>query len=274
MNFQPRTWRLIQTTPAKGAWNMAIDEAILQAVGRSEVPPTLRLYAWDPACLSLGYAQPFSDVDLKRLDQHGWEVVRRITGGRAILHTDEITYSVIGPHDEPRFAGSVIESYRRLSEGLLEALQLLKLPAEALPKSGADSTPQEPVCFEIPSHYEITVNGKKLIGSAQARKKAGVLQHGTLPLQGDLTRITQALVFQSDEDRKIAGKRLLRRATTIETAMGPGITWDHVAEAVAEAFSKTFNLTFEPADLTTSELAEAEALVEEKYAHPNWTERI
>ena len=253
---------------------MAVDEAMLQAVGHNEVPPTLRLYAWDPACLSIGYAQPFRDVDLERLNIHGWDVVRRITGGRAILHTDELTYSVIGPHEEPRFAGSVIESYHRLSQGLLEALRLLELPAEALPKSAEGSITQEPVCFEVPSHYEITVNGKKLIGSAQARKKAGVLQHGTLPLQGDLSRITQALVFPSDQDRKKAAERLLRRATTIETAMGPGITWDQVAAAVEGAFSKTFKIMFEPAELTSSELAQAEELVEGKYSHPSWTERI
>lgn len=274
-HLQPiTTWRLIKTAPANGAWNMAVDEAMLQAVGHNEVPPTLRLYAWDPACLSIGYAQPFRDVDLERLNIHGWDVVRRITGGRAILHTDELTYSVIGPHEEPRFAGSVIESYHRLSQGLLEALRLLELPAEALPKSAEGSITQEPVCFEVPSHYEITVNGKKLIGSAQARKKAGVLQHGTLPLQGDLSRITQALVFPSDQDRKKAAERLLRRATTIETAMGPGITWDQVAAAVEGAFSKTFKIMFEPAELTSSELAQAEELVEGKYSHPSWTERI
>lgn len=255
---------------------MAVDEAILQAIGRGDVPPTLRLYAWDPACLSLGYAQFFCDVDTERIHDHGWDVVRRITGGRSILHTDELTYSVIGPHDEPRFSGSVIESYRKLSQGLLEALRLLELPAEALPKSsdGNNASEQEPVCFEVPSHYEITVNGKKLIGSAQARKKAGVIQHGTLPLYGDLTRITQALVFPTAEDRIEAGKRLLKRATTIETALGPGITWEQAAEAVTDAFSKTFNLIFEPAKLTSEELVQAEKLVKEKYAHPSWTKRI
>ncbi|MBL6983821.1 MAG: lipoate--protein ligase family protein [Anaerolineales bacterium] len=253
---------------------MAVDEAILQAIGRGDVLPTLRLYAWDPPCLSLGYAQSFSDVDHEQLNGHGWDVVRRITGGRAILHTDELTYSVIGHHDEPRFAGSVIESYQRLSQGLLEALHLLELPAEALPKSSEGAVTQEPVCFEAPSHFEITVNDKKLIGSAQARKKAGVLQHGTLPLFGDLTRITDVLVFPSDEDRINAGKRLLKRATTIETAMGPGITWEQAAAAVCKAFSTTFTLKLEPAELTSTELAQAEEFVEEKYAHPSWTERI
>ena len=109
---------------------MAMDEAILEAVGRGESQPTLRLYAWEPACLSLGYAQPLADVDMPRLQAHGWELVRRPTGGRAILHTDELTYSVIAPLDEPRLAGGVLESYSRLAAALLEALRQLNLPVE------------------------------------------------------------------------------------------------------------------------------------------------
>ena len=88
--------------PAHGAWNMAVDEAILEHIGRGEALPTLRLYAWQPACLSLGQAQPFTDVDVQCLDARGWEVVRRPTGGRAILHTDELTSSIIAPIEEPR----------------------------------------------------------------------------------------------------------------------------------------------------------------------------
>src|SRR5512137_2418732 len=125
------TWRLIlHPAPARGAWNMAVDEAILETTGRGEAPPTLRLYAWDPACLSLGYAQPTSDVDLVRLHERGWELVRRPTGGRAVLHTDELTYSVAGPLDEPLLAGTVLQSYSRLARALTEALHLLGLKVE------------------------------------------------------------------------------------------------------------------------------------------------
>ena len=147
---------------------------------------------------------------------NGWGLVRRPTGGRAILHTDELTYSVIAPLNEERVYGSIIESYRRLSQALLEALHIIGLPARAdkdhtLPenlKSGG------PVCFEVPSNYEITFDGKKLIGSAQARRREGVLQHGSLPLTGDLARITTALVFPDEAARRAAGQRLLERAVT------------------------------------------------------------
>ena len=218
---------------------MAVDEAILSAVGMNLVPPTLRLYAWDPPCLSLGYAQPSTDVDRARLAERGWHLVRRPTGGRAILHTDELTYSVIGPLTEPRLAGSVLESYRCLASALLSALHRLNIPAEshAVPAAQA-STGKGPVCFEVPSNYEITVQGKKLIGSAQARRKEGLLQHGALPLSGDLTRITQVLSFPDEAHRLEAASRLLFRAITAEEVLGYPLPWD----AAAEAFHPPFKM--------------------------------
>ncbi len=268
------TWRLITTPPALGAWNMAMDEAILEHNSLGEVAPTLRLYAWDPPCLSLGHAQSFMDVDTSRLESHGWEVVRRMTGGRAILHTDELTYSVTGPVDEPRLAGSILESYNRLAQALLVAVHDLGLPVE-MKEGKADSSGQtNPVCFEVPSTYEITVNGKKLIGSAQARRKEGVLQHGSLPLTGDLSRIVQALVFADESARERAAQRLLERATTVESVLGQVVDWETAAQAFVRAFEAQLGLSFAVGKLTESELVRAEELVNEKYAHPTWTERI
>lgn len=267
-------WRLLITPPARGAWNMALDEAILEGIGRGESRPTLRLYAWDPACLSLGYAQPFADVDAARLREHSWEVVRRATGGRAILHTDELTYSVIAPNDEPRLAGSVLESYNRLAQALLRAVKNLELPVEMKEgKANGISTPN-PVCFEVPSTYEITVNGKKLIGSAQARKREGVLQHGSLPLTGDLARICQALLFADEAAREDASKRLLARATTVESALGRAVSWETAAQAFIGAFEAQLGLSFENGELSEAESRRTDELVKEKYDHPSWTERV
>ena len=268
------TWRLLVTPPAYGAWNMALDEAILEHIGCGESISTLRLYAWDPACLSLGHVQPFTDVDMARLKERGWEVVRRVTGGRAILHTDEITYSVIAPNDEPRVAGTVLDSYNRLAQALLLAVKELDLPAEMKEGRSVNSSTPNPVCFEVPSTYEITVNGKKLIGSAQARKKEGVLQHGSLPMAGDLTRICQALVFESEAARENASKRLLERATTVESALGRQVSWETAARSFIHAFEAELGLKLVKGDLSESESKRTEELVREKYAHPFWTERV
>ncbi len=251
---------------------MAVDEAILEAAGRGEVPPTLRLYAWEPPCLSLGYAQPCKDADQQTLRSRGWGIVRRPTGGRAILHTDEVTYAVCGPHENPVLRGSVLESYRRISEALLRALRHLGVPAEALPQPSApsDSNAKGPVCFEVPSNYEITVRGKKLIGSAQARKRVGVLQHGSLPLGGDLRRITEVLTFPDEAARQEAARRLLHRATTLETVLGRKISWEEAAQALVTAFAETLRAPLQEAELSRAERARAETLMREKYTNSRW----
>lgn len=288
MAFPFTTWRLIRSDPARGAWNMAVDEAILEVSGRGHVLPTLRLYAWEPPCLSLGYAQSVSDVRLSELEWQGWDLVRRPTGGRAILHTDELTYSVIGPQNEPRLVGGVLESYRVLATALLRALQILEIPAQANekpPVGSGDVTAipalnqvsqlnPNPVCFEVPSNYEITVQGKKLIGSAQARRKEGVLQHGSLPLCGDLSRIVQALSFQDAAARAQAADRLLARAATAEHILGWPVTWEQAAQAFTQAFAQELHIKLEPAELTAWELQRADALLAEKYGNPAWTARL
>jgi lipoyl(octanoyl) transferase len=264
-------WRLIlDPLPARGAWNMATDEAILGACSRGESLPTLRLYAWEPACLSLGYAQPYRDVDVIRLQTRGWELVRRPTGGKAVLHTDELTYSVIARADEPRVAGTVLESYNRLAQALVEALRLINLPVETEENAVTNQRNTDPVCFNAPSTYEITVGGKKLIGSAQARRKEGVLQHGSLPLSGDLTRIVEVLTFPDENTRLLTTQRLLANATTVETALGRVLSWDTVAQAFVVAFGSVLKMDLQPEDITPREKSLARTLVEEKYAHPNW----
>jgi lipoate-protein ligase A len=272
---QLSSWRLLRTPAAPGAWNMAVDEAILEHIHQGVSQPTLRLYAWTPPCLSLGHAQPFGDVDLGRLGALGWDVVRRPTGGRAILHTDELTYSVTAPADEPHVAGTLLDSYNHLAQALFRAVRDLGLPVQIQQHVSAGA-PQStnPVCFEVPSSYEITVQGRKLIGSAQARKKEGVLQHGSLPLGGDLTRITQVLVFPDEAARQAAAERLLAHAATVESVLGYAPDWEAAARAFIHAFQEELGLEFKEAVLSESEQARAEELVRQKYAHPSWTERV
>ncbi|MCE9644726.1 MAG: lipoate--protein ligase family protein [Chloroflexi bacterium] len=272
-----QSWRLLHTPPARGAWNMAVDESILEHIHRGDSQPTLRLYAWEPACLSLGHAQSFSDVDMERVKARGWEVVRRVTGGRAILHSDELTYSVTGSAEEPVLAGGVLESYNRIAQALLFALHDLGLPVEMKERVPSDEPATQnlnPVCFEVPSTYEITVNEKKLIGSAQARRKEGVLQHGSLPLTGDLARICQALVFRDEAAREHAAQRLLARATTIESILGMATDWETAAQAFVRGFEAQLEIHFQRGELSRSESERAEELVKEKYASPAWTERV
>ncbi len=275
-SYPRATWRVILHHAADGAANMAIDEAIAQHVAEGLVPPTLRFYAWEPPCLSLGYAQPAAEVDFERLHRLGWSVVRRLTGGRAILHTDEVTYSVAVPLDDPRVAGGVVESYRRLAQGLLAGLIALGAPVRANPENEGvdDPSSKGPVCFEVPSAYEITVNGRKLMGSAQTRRGGSVvLQHGTLPLTGDLGRICEALVFRDEAERAEARRRVLARAITLEEALGHPVEAAEVIAALRHGFSTVLNVELVESPLTPPELARAADLRANRYATPAWTYR-
>lgn len=265
-------WRLIFDAPADGPTNMATDHAILEAVGAGEALPTLRLYAWQPPCLSLGYNQNAAEVDAARLDTMGWGLVRRATGGKAILHTDELTYSITLPQDSPIVAGGVLESYRRLSQALMVALTNLGLDPQSTPHEQAGQATGA-VCFEVPSNYEITAQGRKLIGSAQVRRLNAVLQHGSLPLCGDISRICDALVFETEAARVNAKQRVLERAITVEHALGAIVTWDTAAHALASAFAATFEVKFTEVALTSAERQRVEQLRLDTYTHPDWTYR-
>ncbi|MGE5123650.1 MAG: biotin/lipoate A/B protein ligase family protein [Acidobacteriaceae bacterium] len=254
---------------------MAVDEALLEGVERKQSRPWLRLYAWEPPCVSIGYAQPSADIDHTRLAALGWDWVRRPTGGRAILHTDELTYSIVALGSDPRLAGGVLESYQRISLALLQALHSLEIPSQSIPnRLTLGSKAGGPVCFEAPSNYEIVSQGKKIIGSAQARRKEAVLQHGSFPLWGDLTRITEVLAFENEHERTHAATSLLAHATTAEMVLGKPLSWQAVVQAFVSAFQSELNLELVPVALSAVESGRARELVQEKYLHPAWLERI
>jgi len=272
-HYTRNQWRLIWHEPFDGAMNMAIDEAISEAVGSGEVPPTLRFYAWEPACLSLGYGQRTREVDFARIAERGWQVVRRSTGGQAILHTDEVTYSVSLPANDPRVEGDIVESYRRLSRGLLAGLALMGTTIRSDPKDPNQPKDNGPVCFEVPSDYEITSNGKKLLGSAQRRRAGIVLQHGTLPLTGDITRICGALCYSDEAARDEAKLRVAERATTLEETLGYHTDVDSVVNALSQGFAEALNLDLVLQDLSDAEWARAEELSQTRYGTKEWTRR-
>ena len=265
------TWRLVHDSPLAGPRNMARDEAILHAVAVGHVPPTLRLYDWQPSTLSLGISQRASDADMSRLEHFGWGLVRRPTGGRAILHVDELTYSLCLPGSHALAQGSIIESYRRISEALGEAARILGIQTDADRAAGHGS--HSPVCFETPSHYELTVEGKKLAGSAQARKDGGVLQHGALPLAGDPGRIVDALVFASEAARETARERVRARATNFTEAAGRQVTGEETVQALIHAVEHVFGVRLERGELTAREAEEVDRLEQAVYGAAEWTFR-
>lgn len=258
-------WRLlVDAEPRTGAWNMALDEAIMDAVAEGQSPPTLRFYQWAPPCLSLGKRQPLSGVNLDRCARDGVDVVRRATGGWAILHTDELTYSIATTPDDPRAEGAILDAYRRLSQGLVAGLRELGVPVAMSPVVPEGTHNASAACFEVPSAYEITAGAQKLIGSAQTRPSGRVLQHGSLPLTGDIARVTDYLWFQTEDDRAALATHLRERATTLCDLLGRIVTFDEAASALTRGFASALHLALEPGQPTRAELDAAERTAREK----------
>ena len=263
-----RQWRLIYGHPTPGVRNMALDDSLL-----TSGLPTLRLYAWQPDCLSIGYGQRVADIDRVRVQACGWDVVRRPSGGRAILHADELTYCVVLPKGDPIAVGEVIESYRRVSRALVAGLEGLGVDSKsALADQGRRQA--HAVCFETASHYEITVAGRKLVGSAQLRRGAGVLQHGSIPLGGDPGRICDGLYYANEMDREAGRQKVRARAITLREALaGRAVTWREAAEAVVAGFREVFEIDFCLDAMTDDERERAATLEQTRYGSAAWTER-
>jgi lipoate-protein ligase A len=273
----PAAWRLvIDAEPRSGAANMALDQAIAEAAAAGDSLPTLRFYRWAPPAVSLGRHQFVSDVDDAALAARGYDLVRRSTGGRAILHTDELTYSVAAPEAEPRVAGGVMDSYLRLSNALVVGLQRAGL--DDVEKAGGSVRAGPDVsaaCFEVPSAYEIVAQGRKLLGSAQSRRAGYVLQHGSLPLVGDITRLVDVLALETEDAARLHAD-LAQRATTLSAALGVAedaavLNFDHLAHLFAQAFADELVLELKPAPLSAQELRRTGELIRTQFADDAWT---
>jgi lipoyl(octanoyl) transferase len=180
---------LIIDAPAPGAENMRRDLELLDACVRGEISGAVRLYGFEPACLSLGRMQPFDDVDLEACARDGVDVVRRPSGGRAVLHDQEVTYSVVCRSTNPAFGGRVLESCSRIHEAVASGLELLGvhpvargLPADVRRDAREGASVAD--CFARPAAHELLdEQGRKLVGSAQARRAGALLQHGSVLLE-------------------------------------------------------------------------------------------
>lgn len=214
-------WRLLRSGPGSPAVNMAVDEAVLTAVSEGKVPPTVRFYGWNPPTLSIGYFQRGEDeVELERVRELGYGFVRRPTGGRAVLHDRELTYSITVSEDYPGIPKRVTEAYRILSEGLLQGFRLLELDAHMVDLSSPEErekydAPGSSACFDSPSWYELVVEGRKAAGSAQVRQKGVLLQHGSILMDLNAEELFSLLRYRTPELRERLMNGFKKRAVAI-----------------------------------------------------------
>ena len=256
------SWRLLISPPASGANNMALDQAVAECVQAGNVPPTLRFYTWHPRALSLGYSQTATAVNSKRAGECGIDLIRRPTGGQAILHSDELTYAVALPRSHRLAAGGILHSYSALSEGLLGGLDLLGLAPQIGDWSPGYDLSQETLCFGSASTHEIAVGGHKVIGSAQCRVHRGVLQHGSIVLAHDPDIFSVMGVERPDQ--MLLGLR---------TILAKPITVGGLIERFAEGFARRLRVTLRPGILTAQEQARANELAALRYSSHGWLTR-
>jgi lipoate-protein ligase A len=269
-----RLWRLVVHPALNGFLNMAMDELLYGQARRGEAIPTLRFYGWEGRWVSFGYFQrPGRALNLEAAEQRGVHSVRRLTGGKAVVHAEDLTYSVT-MGDAPSWGMGIAlkESYRQISRALASGFRRLGLPVDApaaVPPAGRGNSFEGVVpCFAVTSDYEITVGGKKLAGSAQHRERNVFLQHGSIPL----TRYNRELAEEVLAGSKRAGVELLRaRYATLEEAAGRPIRREEAIEALKSGFGETFGVEFFEEDLKDLEPA-ARELAERKYSNPAWNE--
>ncbi len=252
---------------------MAIDEALLESVAAGDSPPLLRLYRWSPPAVSLGYAQRGAgQVNLPACRRLGFDVVRRMTGGRAVLHHKEVTYAVAAPDTDDIFPGGILENYRVIAGPLLAAYGALGVPGTLVPgklRTRTDAV-ADSVCFTAPSSYEIVCQGKKLTGGAQKRQGGAFLQHGSLPVDLDLDVLWQVLTT-GGEERQDAGRQYLQQAVGwINRWLSRPVTIPQVEDLLVRCFAEQLAVSFLPDSLRPAERARAGELVAHKYGRADW----
>jgi lipoate-protein ligase A len=268
-----RQWRFLDTGRGDAAYNMALDEAILLTHDAGRTSPTLRVYGWEVPTLSLGYAQSTAhEVDLAACQQCGVAVVRRPTGGRAVLHDQEVTYSVILPTLLAHTGNTLTEHYRLIGLALEAALQQLGLPVHLERARRTAQTPRDtssPACFAALARYELSVAGKKIVGSAQKRLQHALLQHGSIPLQMDRHRLFRCLRVPQDRRDALVQEAYSNMTAVNEIATAP-VSQRALCEALRRGFAASFGIACIDTPLLPEECRLAEALYATKYATPEW----
>jgi lipoyl(octanoyl) transferase len=242
-------WRLINSGRRNGALNMALDLALAGSVRSRISGPVLRFYDWEQPTISLGYNQDAKQLDLEACSRAGVRVVRRPTGGRAVFHFNEFTYSVIALQDDPLLGGPVLETYRTIAQALVQGLNRMGIESELQRSQTAGASVKDsPLCFAAAGRYEITASGKKILGSAQRRVEGVILQQGSL------------LLAQAQNLEAFYPKSGESNATTVEELLGRKISFEQAAGSMEQGFRQAWG-----ADLCGDSATPAEECEAEKY---------
>jgi lipoate-protein ligase A len=249
-------WRLLLTGHNDAATNMSIDESIMVSVGQGRVPPTIRLYGWLPPAVSIGYFQGLEEeVDLAMCEKYGIDYIRRITGGGAVFHEHEVTYSLSIPESSLLIPSNVLESYKVICQGIVRGLEELNVKSRFAPLN------------------DIIVNDKKISGSAQTRRSRTILQHGTVLMDTDVDKMFSILKVPSEKIKDKLISDVKQRVTSLNSALERDVDFNEVCNALAKGFEKALDIELEEGEITEAELALADDIKKDRYTSSEWNYR-
>jgi lipoate-protein ligase A len=267
---EPRKcWRLLPVCTARGASNMALDQALLESAADEGFPPTLRFYRWSPPTISIGRFQSLDDLDLDACAREGIEVARRPTGGKCILHLDDFTYSITLPRGFT-IPDGVVEAYTMICRGILAAFEELGVGAVIQSHEAEDYRGVKGACFSATTHADLEVAGRKLCGSAQVRRNGCMLQHGSIHLEDHSITLFSMLRFDHEEQRACALESYRMRCITLSDS-GSTSSWEEVAASFVKGFRRSFRVEIEEGGLSRQEKRRWHELVL-FHASPAWLE--
>ncbi|MBN1861186.1 MAG: lipoate--protein ligase family protein [Candidatus Thermoplasmatota archaeon] len=249
-------WRLLQTGFDTAFSNMAIDQAILSEVSKGNALPTVRFYGWAPAAISIGYFQSLTEeVDIAACERFGVDYVRRVTGGGAVFHEKELTYSIVIPEAHPEIPKNIMKSYGRICRALMRGLQHLGIESEYAPIN------------------DIVARGQKISGNAQTRKLQTVLQHGTILLDVDVNKMFSLLKVPNEKikDKLIADVK--QRVTSVKHLLGREVGFQQVSQVMIKGFEEEFQVKLSEGKLTENERALTKKYEEECFSSVAWNHR-
>jgi len=264
--------RLIVQKNLKACQNMAIDESLIEyaLLKPDDFKPVLRLYTWQPAGISLGYFQKLEkEINIEACKKYGVDIVRRPTGGKAVLHDDELTYCFIFKMDNPD-DWTILDSFKKINEALLYGIRHMGIDCELVPYKKQTSASHTAVCFAAPTSYEIKINDKKVIGSAQMRRGSFILQHGSVPITLDRGKLYNLFNFKSEEEKLRQMEYSKNIMTALKETGVEGINFNALAENIKTGFENAWNLEFFEDKLNKEEEEIKNKLEKYKYSTDDW----
>lgn len=257
------------------ATNMAIDEWLLKQHSQGNIKPTIRFYGWERPSLTVGHFQNVErTINLNGIKKHHCDFVRRLTGGSAVLHDDELTYSIVVSEAHPKIPQSINDAYYVLAKGLLEGYKELGIDADFAVPEQDRLRERSAVCFEIPSSYEMIVDGKKISGNAQTRKHGVLLQHGSIPMSFNSEMLFDLFNFSNDSIRKRQREAFIKKATSINEITQKEHTYEQLQNAFEIGLKNSLQIDLEPLKLKEKDWEEINNLANTKYRTDEWNLRL